>query len=264
MTETEKHMNAAKIAALYDRIAPVYRQYYADYDQAVRKQGKDLSRLLFAEGFGRADVLDCSCGIGTQAIGLALEGHSVTGCDISPASIDEAERNADLFGAPAHFFVADMRALPHDLSASHDAVVSCGNSIAHLISDEDMAAFLQGVSRTLRPGGVFLAALTDHENGTREEGVFYDAHVQRDADGKTVNFQLWTWIEKGLTYICDDYTITDRADGTHTEKVSAPFRIWRRAALFGLAEQYGFTGPAWLVPADTGHHNPILRLRKKP
>ena len=34
-------------------------------------------------GQDRAEVLDCSCGIGTQAIGLALRGHRVTGTDLS-------------------------------------------------------------------------------------------------------------------------------------------------------------------------------------
>ncbi|MFJ9176287.1 hypothetical protein [Streptomyces sp. NPDC102360] len=43
-------------------------------------------------------MLDCSCGIGTQAIGLALRGHRVT----SPTAVRRGGVRRQLVAAPAH------------------------------------------------------------------------------------------------------------------------------------------------------------------
>lgn len=43
--------------------------------------------LMFRLGAGPQWVLDSSCGIGTQAIGLAGAGHDVVGSDLSPAAV---------------------------------------------------------------------------------------------------------------------------------------------------------------------------------
>jgi glycine/sarcosine N-methyltransferase len=59
----------------YDGLAPVYHLVYGDrWDEAVERQGAALQRIIRAERPAAADVLDCSCGIGTQAIGLARRG----------------------------------------------------------------------------------------------------------------------------------------------------------------------------------------------
>ena len=39
-------------------------------------------------------MLDCACGIGTQALGLAAVGYEMEGSDISSGEIDRAQREA--------------------------------------------------------------------------------------------------------------------------------------------------------------------------
>lgn len=258
------------VAQLYDDIADVYASYYTDYDAAVRKQGADLAAVIRTHG--KADamrVLDCSCGIGTQAIGLALAGLKPDACDISPKSIAEAKANAAKYATPIDFAVCDMRRLKESPFAQnrYDAVISCGNSLAHLLAQEDIEHVFTAAYDLLESGGVFLAALTDHENKEpRSEQQFYDPHIKRHSDGrKTMNFQVWTWVKPGEIYICDDYTLTDHSAGSDIDakKVSAPFRIWPRAQLFALGAKAGFTAQNWLTPDMTGHHNPILCLKKQ-
>jgi ubiquinone/menaquinone biosynthesis C-methylase UbiE len=43
-------------------------------------------------------VLDCACGIGTQAIGLAKRGYRVVRSDISRRDLERAEREAARLG----------------------------------------------------------------------------------------------------------------------------------------------------------------------
>lgn len=54
-----------------------------------------LEKIFSNNGFDRASlVLDCACGIGTQAVGFARLGYDVTASDISDAEIKEAKRRA--------------------------------------------------------------------------------------------------------------------------------------------------------------------------
>ena len=56
----------------YDQLAPFYHLVYQDWNATVRRQGEQLSALIKAEWSSSRKILDVSCGIGTQAIGLNL------------------------------------------------------------------------------------------------------------------------------------------------------------------------------------------------
>ncbi|GGS94535.1 hypothetical protein GCM10010206_66490 [Streptomyces cinerochromogenes] len=79
------------MAHFYAELADDYHLIYADRDASIRRQGDALDAPI---GRDRVAVLDCSCGIGTQAIGLALRGHRVTGTDLSPRAAARAAREA--------------------------------------------------------------------------------------------------------------------------------------------------------------------------
>ena len=106
--------NDALIGALefYDELADSYHLIGASWDDMVRTQGKVLDRLI--REILRLDyikILDWSCGIGTQAIGLALQGYEVRATDLSPKAVARAELEAARLGAVVSFGVADFRHL---------------------------------------------------------------------------------------------------------------------------------------------------------
>ena len=56
----------------YDSLASQYDKLFQDWQTATREQAAILNRLFNEFGFDQtARILDCACGIGTQAIGLA-------------------------------------------------------------------------------------------------------------------------------------------------------------------------------------------------
>ena len=68
----------------YDELAPQYDKLFLDWQVTTREQATILDNIFRRNGFDRtAKILDCACGIGTQAVGLADLGYSVTASDIS-------------------------------------------------------------------------------------------------------------------------------------------------------------------------------------
>jgi 2-polyprenyl-3-methyl-5-hydroxy-6-metoxy-1,4-benzoquinol methylase len=57
----------------YDDMASSYHLIFDDWDQAIERQRAILTRLMLGT------VLDCTCGIGTQALGLARAGYDIEG-----------------------------------------------------------------------------------------------------------------------------------------------------------------------------------------
>ena len=83
------------VVRFYDAFAGDYDLAYGGaWDAAVERHGAALDALIRDALDDAGDVLDCSCGIGTQAIGLARRGYRVTGTDISPGAIERARREA--------------------------------------------------------------------------------------------------------------------------------------------------------------------------
>lgn len=74
----------------YDELAPLYHLVFDNWDASMLRQGQQLSALIESEWQGRRKILDVTCGIGTQAIGLALRGYGVTASDLSSGEIERA------------------------------------------------------------------------------------------------------------------------------------------------------------------------------
>src|SRR5689334_2921150 len=105
----------------YEQLAADYHLIFADWRTSVRRQGEILARLIRAEqGEQARTALDCACGIGTQAIGLALQGYNVHATDISAAEVARAEREAESFGVTLTSGIADFRTLASDVAGTFD------------------------------------------------------------------------------------------------------------------------------------------------
>lgn len=143
---------AKPVTEFYDSLSPEYRHNMGwDWEAVRREEGATLDRFLEDQVGcpGPYALLDCSCGIGTQAIGLALQGHEVHATDLSPVSIDCARDEATELGVELAFGVADYRELGETVSVTFDVVLTCDNPIAHCLKDEDLDAALKGVAHAI-------------------------------------------------------------------------------------------------------------------
>ena len=146
-------------AAFYDGLAGEYHAIYDDWWAGAQWHAGIVDKVLQSAGVDRgSDVLDCACGIGTQALGLAHLGYKVTGTDISANAIARAEREAAARAIDVTLAVADMRSVQEVQPGPFDAAICCDNALPHLLTDADLDRALLSIRRTLRAGGVFLAS----------------------------------------------------------------------------------------------------------
>ncbi len=64
------------VEVFYDDLAESYHLMFENWDGSIARQAAILGPILEQTlGNVSAYVLDCACGIGTQALGLAQRGH---------------------------------------------------------------------------------------------------------------------------------------------------------------------------------------------
>src|SRR5262249_18761379 len=75
---------APSMSEFYDRMASLYHLIFQDWNASIERQAGQLTAIIHERwGPGCRTVLDVSCGIGTQALGLAQRGFAVTASDLS-------------------------------------------------------------------------------------------------------------------------------------------------------------------------------------
>ena len=244
----------------YDELAGDYDALHADWPHSVRRQGEVLDALIRAElGDAPQRVLDCSCGIGTQAIGLALRGHDVLATDLSPAAVERAAREAAAMGAALETGVADFTRLPEQVEGTFACVLACDNAVAHLHSDEDLARFAAGVATKLEPGGLAVVSLRDYEPLVTERAA---GHPVRVGPG-TISFQVWDWDDEGRSYELAQFTLRGEGERWETACRRTRLRALLRDEVCGALAAAGLADVRWRTPEETGYYQPIVtgRLR---
>ncbi|HTT07846.1 MAG TPA: class I SAM-dependent methyltransferase [Gammaproteobacteria bacterium] len=182
----------------YDDLAPYYDLIFENWDASMSRQGAVLEHLiqseLGAEGSGAPPrILDAACGIGTQALPLALRGFRVTARDLSPGAIARLRREAEVREVVIDADVADMRFVAANVSGPFDVVLAFDNSIPHLTSDSDISVALREFRKILRPGGLCLLSVRDYDTVPRGVTTMHPYGEHRRGNEVFRLRQEWTW-----------------------------------------------------------------------
>lgn len=243
--------------SFYDELAENYHLIFDDWEAAIRRQRDVLARLLPAPAVGKR-VLDCSCGIGTQAIGLAMLGFGVEGSDPSGASIDRARREAIARGLKVEFRVDDMRTLSTAPIDSYDAVIAMDNAVPHLQSDHDIKKALRAIRARLRSGGIVLISLRDYEPLVAERISSTPASLYFDGKFRRLVHQVWDW-QDDRRYIVHLFITMQLPHGWQTRHFVGQYRAITPNEVSALAADAGFDDVCVLAPSETGYYQPVIR-----
>jgi SAM-dependent methyltransferase len=220
----------------YNQLSPYYHLIFPDWAASVRRQGAQLSTLIQSEWSAHHKVLDISCGIGTQAIGLALQGHLVSGSDISSKEIARAKREAAKFKVDLNLSVCDMRQAHSHHGSGYDIVLSADNSLPHLLTDQDILLALKQMLACLNIGGGCILTLRDYDKEERGQNLVKPYGVRLENDKRFLMFQVWDFegdyydlsffiIEESLsTHETRTHLMRSRYYAISTQKIEALMR----------------------------------------
>ena len=243
------------MSGFYDDLAPSYHLLFEDWDASIERQGRTLSEVIRSEWPGHNTVLDVSCGIGTQAIALSNNGFRVTGSDVSANAIDRAREEARKRNCDIAFSVCDMREAKGHHGSGFDLVVSCDNSVPHLLTDADILDALEQMYSCLRPGGGCLLTVRDYDLEPRGKNIVKQVRTCARAGSRYSVFQIWDFDADQY-----DLTMTIVDENLATGNISTQVLRSRYYAigverLLGLVAQAGFPDPRRI---DNVFYQPVI------
>ena len=240
----------------YDNMASQYDKLFLDWDTAVQEQAVILDRIFADFGFDHdAVILDCACGIGTQAIGLASLGYNVTASDISEGELAEARERASEKGVQICFDRADFCALSDTFSEQFDIVIAMDNALPHMLTPKDLEAAASSIGAQVRKGGLFAASIRDYDSLLENRPPYSPPYIHTTEKGRRVSFQTWDWDNEN--YKLTQYIIDDEGD-LQISKFECEYRATRREELSDALHAGGFSEVVWKYPEETGFYQPIV------
>lgn len=250
------------VVEFYDALAADYDLVYGGrWEEAVSRQGDVLDGLIEASlGPGAKDVLDCSCGIGTQALGLAMRGHRVHGTDISERAVERARREASRLGLHTTFAVADFRDLG-SVSGTFDVVISCDNAIPHLLTDSDVRQALASMHKKLRPGGLLVVSIRDYDRALVERPATAPPTFAAGPPRRLL-VRFHDWEQAGPIYDLHFFVLSELGgEWNLTAHYETRYRALPRNELAAAFRDTGFDAIQWHEPDATRFYQPLLTGR---
>ncbi|MEM7168986.1 MAG: class I SAM-dependent methyltransferase [Pseudomonadota bacterium] len=254
----------ADVAQFYDDLSAYYHLLFDDWGMTVQRQGKLITALLSEElGPGPKKILDGACGIGTQALGLAGQGHDVRASDLSPVAVARAKREAEASELPIKFSVADLRALSGYYSGPFDVVCAFDNALPHL-EREDLPLALAEMASLLAPGGLLIASLRDYDALKESRPRAEVARVLDGPEGRRVVFQTWDWRHDGQGYRVNQYILQHQPDSLVADTMIFSTDYWcvTRKELAAALRAADLEQVHWVEPAESGYYQPIVVARR--
>ena len=256
----KKAINTDITQTFYNNIASQYDKLFLDWQVTAHEQAELLNDIFQKDGFDRhAQILDCACGIGTQAIGLASLGYDVTASDISSGELAEAKKRAKENHLEIRFKQADFCALSEAFGEPFDIVIAMDNALPHMLSREALESAVKSIVNQLAPKGMFVASIRDYDRLLEEKPSYTDPYIHKTEQGQRVSFQTWEWTENHYKFT--QYIIDDEGE-LQISKFECEYRATRRHELTEILLACGCSEVVWKMPEETGFYQPIVIARK--
>ena len=199
--------------AYYNGLAPYYKLIYPDWDKSVQRQAKALHSVITEFVGGKANsVLDVACGIGTQSIGLAEIGYTVTSSDLSSSEVEYARQESLRHNVQIEFQVVDMRQVWDTYQRQFDVVIACDNSVPHLLGNDEILFAFRQFYRCTKSDGCCIISVRDYDQLERNAQMMHPRLVHHTDSGQIVMFDVWDFV--GDQYSITTYLVEDTGNTT--------------------------------------------------
>ena len=233
---------------------PFYDEYAWAYDliitQPVAAQCDFIEDALARRGITSAGarLLDAGCGIGSHALELARRGYAVSGVDLSPQFIAEAQRRAREAALSVSFMVGDILAL--SAAEAYDAIL-CRGVLNDLLDDASRREVFRSFARVLRSKGVLV--LDVREWGATVDRKNLDPVFEKAAETPLghLTFRSVTRLEQRTRrlLVSEQHTLRN-PKGETISTYDFSMRCWTREELHENLTLAGFDGIAYYGAYD--------------
>jgi len=243
----------------YDELSSDYHLIFADWDKAIQRQANTLDSIIQEyTNLSWKSLLDCSCWIGTQCIWLAKKWYDITASDLSPKAIQRAKIESQNRGLNIAFQVADFMYLDTQINGKFNIVISCDNSLPHILTDENITTVAKNIYSKISEGGLFLGSIRDYDALLEDKPVSTMPNIKEEW---TISFQTWDW-ESNNIYAVNHFTLQKKENSYETRCRNTKYRAYTRGELKKIFESAWFKNIQWLMPNQTGYYQPLILAYK--
>ncbi|MBS0287491.1 MAG: class I SAM-dependent methyltransferase [Proteobacteria bacterium] len=139
--------HASAKASHYNKDAKDYDAFNEANSQVINKTIEKILKKHKVK-----NVLDLTCGTGSQVFWLADRGFEVCGVDINANMLKVAKKRAQKTSYKIKFLKGDMRTTKLGL---YDAVITIFNAVGHL-TKADFEKAMKNINRNLKAGGLYV------------------------------------------------------------------------------------------------------------
>lgn len=247
-------------SSFYEGLAEYYHLIFEDWDRSIKHQAGVLNPLI-VKHTGRTSVtlLDCACGIGTQAIGFAQAGHSVVASDACRVAVDRARHEARTRDLDISFFVSDMTSLDEIARSDFNVVAALDNALPHLTPSQVRKA-VRAMGSKLQPHGLFIASIRDYDNLILQRPAVLGPVFYGEVGERRIVHQVWDWIDDER-YTVHLYLTMQSGKDWVAHHFTTEYRCLLRSELGSALTCAGFERVRWLMPEESGYYQPLVLAR---
>ena len=231
----------------------MYETFSQNYDRFVNWQSRLAYEMPFIEQnlleienvLKRPPrVLDCACGTGQHAIALAKRGYPAAGADLFAEMVAQARVNARHAGVEVPFQTAGFGYLQEAYANSEllpfDALLCLGNSLPHLLMEEDLAHALADFAACMRPGGLLLIQNRNFDAVMARCERWMEPQAHREGKREWTFLRFYDYLPDGLIQF-NVITLERESEEGWQQTISSTFlRPMLQKDLLGALQKAGF------------------------
>ncbi len=220
------------VARFYDRLA-------GDYDLMTGFEKRSVAEKpffkLLVDSYGIRSAVDAGAGTGFHSLLLSELGLKVSAVDVSPAMLEALRRNAGFRGLEVETVRSTFADIGRRLRGTYDAVFCLGNSLPHVLTEEQLLAALAAFRSLLGSGGILFVQLLNYTKLLAGRERIQNVRE----NGEKLFIRFYDYGEVLLQF--NILTLTRLPSGFETHLESVPLRPWVGGDLRPLLERAGFS-----------------------
>lgn len=256
--------NSSFVADQYDRISQDYEAWYTlDWPEPVYRQGTAIKDILISQGLPHSlDILDLTCGIGTQSLGLAIHGHRMTSIDISSGQISKARQSEKEFPIPhpVKWIVGNAVSPTQCVSGKFDAIISFGSSLPLLGSEDAIRQSMEESFSLLKEGGLLLVSMVDHTVIRKDKPYILNSGTLNHNGKQGAYLETASWLEDGKRYQSNIVFVWTHPESYHAHYPFPPLAAITRTEYMEILTGIGFINVVFEQPSGLSY--PVYIARK--